>query len=140
MGVQTFALPIYFRYRCNGWDDRFVVRDVSVTSFLAGQPSDNRLSALYGDFKNERLRFDARLGRQSSSSGAVLGRFDGATTHIGIGPAWRVGAFGGTPAEPTLGSRKTFRLEEHTSELQSLMRISYAGFCLKQKNNTRHQN
>src|SRR3546814_11062073 len=24
------------------------------------------------------------------------------------GPAWRVGAFGGTPAEPTLGSRKTF--------------------------------
>src|SRR3546814_5724616 len=25
------------------------------------------------------------------------------------------------------------RSEEHTSELQSLMRISYAGFCLKQK-------
>src|SRR3546814_8943432 len=27
------------------------------------------------------------------------------------------------------------RSEEHTSELQSLMRISYAGFCLKKKNN-----
>src|SRR3546814_8262610 len=27
------------------------------------------------------------------------------------------------------------RSEEHTSELQSLMRISYAVFCLKQKNN-----
>src|SRR3546814_1942942 len=26
------------------------------------------------------------------------------------------------------------RSEEHTSELQSLMSISYAGFCLKQKN------
>src|SRR3546814_8637406 len=26
------------------------------------------------------------------------------------------------------------RSEEHTSELQSLMRISYAGFCLKKKN------
>src|SRR3546814_9261902 len=26
-----------------------------------------------------------------------------------------------------------FRSEEHTSELQSLMRISYAGFCLKKK-------
>src|SRR3546814_4516888 len=25
------------------------------------------------------------------------------------------------------------RSEEHTSELQSLMRISYAGFCLKKK-------
>src|SRR3546814_2855961 len=28
------------------------------------------------------------------------------------------------------------RSEEHTSELQSLMRISYAVFCLKQKNKT----
>src|SRR3546814_7613991 len=26
-----------------------------------------------------------------------------------------------------------YRSEEHTSELQSLMRISYAGFCLKKK-------
>src|SRR3546814_2234214 len=33
------------------------------------------------------------------------------------------------------------RSEEHTSELQSLMRISYAAFCLKKKNttNTRRQ-
>src|SRR3546814_2222162 len=28
------------------------------------------------------------------------------------------------------------RSEEHTSELQSLMRISYAGFCLKKKQNS----
>src|SRR3546814_10045238 len=28
------------------------------------------------------------------------------------------------------------RSEEHTSELQSLMRISYAVFCLKKKNTT----
>src|SRR3546814_9913839 len=34
-----------------------------------------------------------------------------------------------------------FRSEEHTSELQSLMRISYAVFCLKKKKNkTQHQN
>src|SRR3546814_3403671 len=34
------------------------------------------------------------------------------------------------------------RSEEHTSELQSLMRISYAVFCLKKKNinNTQHKN
>src|SRR3546814_7429199 len=30
------------------------------------------------------------------------------------------------------------RSEEHTSELQSLMRISYAVFCLKNKHNTNH--
>src|SRR3546814_6466598 len=30
------------------------------------------------------------------------------------------------------------RSEEHTSELQSLMRISYAVFCLKKKNKQQH--
>src|SRR3546814_9939410 len=30
------------------------------------------------------------------------------------------------------------RSEEHTSELQSLMRTSYAVFCLKKKNTTTH--
>src|SRR3546814_2626580 len=30
-----------------------------------------------------------------------------------------------------------FRSEEHTSELQSLMRISYAVFCLKKKKQTK---
>src|SRR3546814_3189311 len=31
-------------------------------------------------------------------------------------------------------ARRRARSEEHTSELQSLMRISYAVFCLKKKN------
>src|SRR3546814_7061098 len=34
-----------------------------------------------------------------------------------------------------LGQPDETRSEEHTSELQSLMRISYAVFCLKQKQN-----
>src|SRR3546814_4643715 len=33
-----------------------------------------------------------------------------------------------------------FRSEEHTSELQSLMRISYAVFCLKKKKKTKQKN
>src|SRR3546814_6609071 len=42
--------------------------------------------------------------------------------------------------DPRAGYEKTLnvlahRSEEHTSELQSLMRISYAVFCLKKKNN-----
>src|SRR3546814_2630459 len=32
------------------------------------------------------------------------------------------------------GMETNYRSEEHTSELQSLMRISYAVFCLKKKN------
>src|SRR3546814_3664742 len=38
----------------------------------------------------------------------------------------------------TLGTSP--RSEEHTSELQSLMRISYAVFCLKKKKITRNKN
>src|SRR3546814_8671213 len=44
------------------------------------------------------------------------------TSHPGIS--------GGAPRRPAL------RSEEHTSELQSLMRISYAVFCLKKKKNS----
>src|SRR3546814_10538290 len=46
------------------------------------------------------------------------------------GKGWRVAAVDQTP--------RYLRSEEHTSELQSLMRISYAVFCLKKKkeNNT----
>src|SRR3546814_2665113 len=35
--------------------------------------------------------------------------------------------------KPGLERRRNERSEEHTSELQSLMRISYAVFCLKKK-------
>src|SRR3546814_3441412 len=48
---------------------------------------------------------------------------------IGAAHAGWKGALGGVT-----DSVLTARSEEHTSELQSLMRISYAVFCLKQKN------
>src|SRR3546814_2783245 len=44
------------------------------------------------------------------------------------------GALGPVAAE--LGVPWAARSEEHTSELQSLMRISYAVFCLKKKHTT----
>src|SRR3546814_10274864 len=37
-----------------------------------------------------------------------------------------------------LNNAEDGRSEEHTSELQSLMRISYAVFCLKKKNKQKH--
>src|SRR3546814_9233594 len=41
---------------------------------------------------------------------------------------------------PICGKQRQYasRSEEHTSELQSLMRISYAVFCLKKKNKKPH--
>src|SRR3546814_8475467 len=44
----------------------------------------------------------------------------------------RVGALSVADPQPHRGNRSG-RSEEHTSELQSLMRISYAVFCLKKK-------
>src|SRR3546814_10204791 len=39
-----------------------------------------------------------------------------------------------SPAQPVPCGAAVIRSEEHTSELQSLMRISYAVFCLQKKN------
>src|SRR3546814_4157176 len=41
----------------------------------------------------------------------------------------------GAATSAVLGAAEAMRSEEHTSELQSLMRISYAVFCLKKKKN-----
>src|SRR3546814_1573173 len=45
---------------------------------------------------------------------------------------------GALPAVP-ITYRLPVRSEEHTSELQSLMRISYAVFCLKKTTTTQHK-
>src|SRR3546814_9488502 len=60
--------------------------------------------------------------------------------HPGVGDPWTFAAFRAAiddadpgqsaPAECRCGDHRS---EEHTSELQSLMRISYAVFCLKTK-------
>src|SRR3546814_2148126 len=64
-------------------------------------------------------------------------------------PAWNRGGAPPPPgrkAAPRRAPRQVCageaRSEEHTSELQSLMRISYAVFCLKKKkhNKTTHSN
>src|SRR3546814_2821525 len=47
-------------------------------------------------------------------------------------PAWDI-ATGMMAATGILAAERHRRSEEHTSELQSLMRISYAVFCLKNK-------
>src|SRR3546814_3672309 len=44
------------------------------------------------------------------------------------------------PGERTALECTGHRSEEHTSELQSLMRISYAVFCLKKKTQQQHHN
>src|SRR3546814_1503062 len=60
----------------------------------------------------------------AATSGRLCSNWDGRPTGMA-----------GTAANVTEGSNvNAERSEEHTSELQSLMRISYAVFCLKKKN------
>src|SRR3546814_3143419 len=77
-----------------------------------------------------------RHAADRAGAGADLAHFRMHRAGVGGAGQRRVG-FG-------IGWRKIFvgageRSEEHTSELQSLMRISYAVFCLKKKKNT-HNN
>src|SRR3546814_1624129 len=48
------------------------------------------------------------------------------------------GPLGSFLASPIRDRYEELRSEEHTSELQSLMRISYAVFCLKKKKQHKH--
>src|SRR3546814_7279265 len=63
---------------------------------------------------------------------AVLAGVAGARHGAGVALPLDVGHV--EPADARRVRRHRTRSEEHTSELQSLMRISYAVFCLKKKN------
>src|SRR3546814_957002 len=73
-----------------------------------------------------------RLATSGRSSAAIPGNLpfscDGASDCAGT-----VRAGSGVAAAPGSPDCGPARSEEHTSELQSLMRISYAVFCLKKK-------
>src|SRR3546814_9212777 len=69
----------------------------------------------------------AQLGMKVACIDAALGK-DGKPA-LG-GTCLRVGCI---PSKALLDSSRQYRSEEHTSELQSLMRISYAVFCLQKK-------
>src|SRR3546814_6804871 len=68
---------------------------------------------------------------------STFGQCVGNTTRDRRDRICRTRRCGARGIEPTAGARlvptakKTKRSEEHTSELQSLMRISYAVFCLQ---------
>src|SRR3546814_7160213 len=117
-GFQTCALPISTR-RASA-----ALRDVLTRPSLAvGTDTAPRRGRL--DWRDERPRTRTAwlvLRRAASPRDACRGE----RGHGSEGSARR--------------HRVRVRSEEHTSELQSLMRISYAGFCLKKKKTMTNQN
>src|SRR3546814_4815594 len=82
----------------------------------------------------QKVRMAQNPGRGSS---AALGRAVGDSdrgTGLAAGDCSRRGA----RADPRMSDKSSERSEEHTSELQSLMRISYAVFCWKKKRALKH--
>src|SRR3546814_2627689 len=72
------------------------------------------------------------LFRSDGRVGVLLGALDGIQPiAVGLGAQRRLVAVG--PCVEAVAGLHAARSEEHTSELQSLMRISYAVFCLKKK-------
>src|SRR3546814_2649399 len=84
----------------------------------------------------------AEACRRESHAPVVSGRIERCDRHVAC--ALRRGQQAIVPGiheirERCGGVRGPFRSEEHTSELQSLMRISYAVFCLKKKTKDQKQ-
>src|SRR3546814_4194387 len=66
---------------------------------------------------------------------AGIVQVNGTTQTVTLSDALAASAVDGTAFGIVLGGGADVRSEEHTSELQSLMRISYAVLCLKKKKN-----
>src|SRR3546814_9950001 len=104
-----------------------------------------------GGGKAHRWFLKRRNGRAPRRPPAGMNSVAGLADHAGPGLQLgelllgRLAAFGivlGLRVHQGLEGLDLPRSEEHTSELQSLMRISYAVFCLKKKikSSTSHQN
>src|SRR3546814_6959501 len=98
------------------------------------------LFTLFGAQYAMRIWIDpAKLNNYALTAGDVSAAIEAQNVQISSGqlgalPAKKGQQLNATIVGPTrLQTPEEFRSEEHTSELQSLMRISYAVFCLKKK-------
>jgi tetratricopeptide (TPR) repeat protein len=97
------------RYRDATWDNRIVVRDAYFVNFLNGVGNSNQLNAAYFETRYQPAQLAGRFGRQSATTGGVLGLFDGAVANWGFADNWRVGGVVGQPVQSQLGgTNKTF--------------------------------
>src|SRR3546814_8671269 len=84
---------------------------------------------IIGGVDRARARFAERLRRSRERAGSGGQQAGVQQCVVAVAPH-------GGSVSPEVAARLDSRSEEHTSELQSLMRISYAVFCLKKKKRT----
>src|SRR3546814_3407464 len=104
-----------------------------------GRPQDRQGQALQLQLRQRPYARGHQGDRRSFGPGGEEGRDedDQGTGEEGRGQEDRRQGVGARTAGVNEKPRIRGRSEEHTSELQSLMRISYAVFCLKKKTQTK---
>ncbi|MGV6801842.1 MAG: SPOR domain-containing protein [bacterium] len=79
-------------------DATFRLSGSYTNDFVEGGRGDfGTLSALYLDVMDSKTRLSARIGRQTRSTGGVLGRFDGALVSYEVNDNIKLNAVGGAP-------------------------------------------
>src|SRR3546814_8214441 len=113
-GVQTCALPICHAFACSLFS---TIASLPVrTSVTRGPQIGSRAVAAQRAQPAQRIiPLDTAVGRKADELGAAGDGVEGDGAAEALGP----------DGDAAVGARS----EEHTSELQSLMRTSYAVFC-----------
>src|SRR3546814_5128932 len=135
-GVQTCALPIFeLKYPHEGLRGGFIYKTVPHVTLksIANNPDiDDIFERMQPAIEQALGRLNAALKSVGAPFKVTEGGRKGKALDFAKGDAlqeWEVPF--DFPADWKPAAREAFRSEEHTSELQSLMRISYAVFCLK---------
>src|SRR3546814_4643308 len=144
---------LFLRYdRIEFWPDKRGVVRRHLSQLLSEQDAEalqprtfaNGSVAVQGFPALERLLFDSDDDTWAMPFGCDVVRAIGTNLKsiaAGLLHDWRDGDKAFATVVLSAGEGNTHRSEEHTSELQSLMRISYAVFCLKKNNqHTNHIN
>src|SRR3546814_9988555 len=109
--------------RISDWSSDVCSSDLEAAGHVG---RERRRAAGFGQLRDQRRRHGApdglAVGVPRPRLGAEIGERSNRMRVLGLDPGLRQTGWG------------VIRSEEHTSELQSLMRISYAVFCLKKKN------
>jgi hypothetical protein len=87
------------RYQSSRYENRFVFDGDAAHSYLTTTQTKPRIGNVYGEIKDKQIDYSARIGRQSGSSGGVLGRFDGGTFGYKLSPRFRLTASAGVPVD-----------------------------------------
>src|SRR3546814_4541889 len=116
--------------RISDWSSDVCSSDLDIGRRLARE--QQRLLAVGGMLDEEILAREME-GQQFGERGVVLDQQHSGGGHASVS-FYSVTA--GLPPRSRSAMRSPVRSEAHTSELQSLMRLSYAVFCLKKKKKT----